>query len=69
MLRASLILLCAPAALSAQIAKIDPTIAKIVSEISSDRIGANLQKLASFETRGNYTDPAQQNRGIGAARR
>jgi hypothetical protein len=69
MLRASLILLCASAALSAQIAKIDPKIAKIVSEISSDRIGANLQKLASFETRGNYTDPAQQNRGIGAARR
>jgi hypothetical protein len=69
MLRASVILLCASAALSAQIAKIDPKIAKIVSEISPDRIGANLQKLASFETRGNFTDPTQQNRGIGAARR
>src|SRR5579862_1564172 len=69
MLRASFILLCASAALSAQIGKIDPKIAKIVSEISSDRVGANLQKLASFETRGNYTDPTQQNRGIGAARR
>ena len=28
-----------------------------------------MKKLASFETRGNFTDPEQQNRGIGAARR
>ena len=69
MLKFPLLLLTFSLALSAQIAKIDPKIAKIVSEISSDRIGANMQKLASFETRGNFTDPAQQNRGIGAARR
>ncbi len=69
MLRFPALLLCASLALSAQIAKIDPTITRIVSEISSDRVGANMQKLASFETRGNFTDPSQQNRGIGAARR
>ena len=69
MLRLPALLLCAPLALSAQIAKIDPVITRIVSEISSDRVGANMRKLASFETRGNFTDPSQQNRGIGAARR
>lgn len=69
MLRLPALLLCAPLALSAQIARIDPVITRIVSEISSDRVGANMQKLASFETRGNFTDPSQQNRGIGAARR
>ena len=69
MLRLPALLFCAALALSAQIAKIDPRITRIVSEISSDRVGANMQKLASFETRGNFTDPTAQNRGIGAARR
>jgi hypothetical protein len=49
--------------------KIDPQVRKIVSEVSSDHIGEYMKKLASFETRGDFTDPAQTNRGIGAARR
>jgi len=47
----------------------DPEIQKIVSEISSDRIAATMKKLESFGTRGNFTDPKQEGRGIGAARR
>jgi hypothetical protein len=47
----------------------DPDIQKIVAEISKDQIANTLQKLTSFGTRGNFTDPNQQDRGIGAARR
>jgi hypothetical protein len=47
----------------------DPAIQKMRSEISRDRIAATMQKLASFETCGNFTDPEQKDRGIGAARR
>lgn len=47
----------------------DPAIQKMLSEISRDRIAATMQKLASFETRGNFSDPEQKDRGIGAARR
>ena len=47
----------------------DPSIQKIVSEVSQDNIAAAMNRLAAFETRGNFTDPAQKDRGIGAARR
>src|ERR1700728_1787845 len=47
----------------------DPAIQKMLSEISRDRIAATMQKLASFDTRGNFSDPDQKDRGIGAARR
>jgi hypothetical protein len=53
----------------AQGAALDPAIEKIVHDVSSDRIADTLKKLTSFETRGNFTDPAQESRGIGAARR
>lgn len=53
---------------SAQTNKPDPAIQKIVSEISSEQIAATLQKLVSFDTRGNFSDPSQPTRGIGAAR-
>ena len=57
-------------ALSAQtVAKTDPLVQKIVGEISQDRIAENMQKLVSFGTRGDYSDPGQQDRGVGAARR
>ena len=62
-------LLLAAAGLSAQTAPPDPAIKKIVAEISPDRIAANVKTLAGFETRGNYSDPNQKTRGIGAARR
>jgi len=42
---------------------------KIVSEVSSDRVADVMKQLGAFETRGNFTDPSQTNRGIGAARR
>jgi hypothetical protein len=47
----------------------DPEIQKIVSEISKDRIADTLKALTGFGTRGNFTDPNQQGRGVGAARR
>ncbi len=47
----------------------DPAIQKMLGEISRDRIAATMQKLASFDTRGNFSDPDQKDRGIGAARR
>jgi len=56
--------------LSAQtVGRPDPVIQKMLGEISRDRIAATMQKLASFETRGNFSDPEQKDRGIGAARR
>jgi hypothetical protein len=63
-------LLIAASALSAQtVGRPDPAIQKMVGEISRDRIAATMQKLASFDTRGNFSDPGQKDRGIGAARR
>ena len=67
MLRAGLALCIL--AWSAHAAQLDPTIEKIVHDISQERIADTMKKLTSFQTRGNFTDPAQQNRGIGAARR
>jgi hypothetical protein len=46
----------------------DPAIAKIVSEISQERIADIMKKLGSFETRNTLSDPNQPNRGVGAAR-
>ena len=46
----------------------DPQIARIVSEISDERIGAIMKKLGSFETRNTLSDPNQPTRGVGAAR-
>jgi Zn-dependent M28 family amino/carboxypeptidase len=62
-------LLLAAAVLPAQTAPPDPAIKKMVAEISPDRIAAGVKTLAGFETRGNYSDPNQKTRGIGAARR
>src|SRR4029077_8656493 len=65
-LRAVLLIIIA---LSAQGATLDPNIEKVVHDVSQDQIADTLKKLTSFETRGNFTDPAQEGRGIGAARR
>jgi hypothetical protein len=46
----------------------DPTISKIVSQISDDRIAEILKKLESFGTRNTLSDPAPPDHGIGAAR-
>jgi len=69
-MRTVFIIFLAAASLPAQtIGQPDPAIKKMLSEISRDNIAATMQKLASFETRGNFSDPTQDNRGIGAARR
>ena len=63
------LLLSSVTALSAQtVARIDPAIQKIVKEISQDKIASTMKKLASFETRGNFSDPNRKDRGIAAAR-
>ena len=58
-----------PAVRGQTVGRPDPAIEKMVGEISRDNIAATMRKLASFETRGNFTDPDQKDRGIGAARR
>jgi Zn-dependent M28 family amino/carboxypeptidase len=68
-LRLLVTLLSAAAILPAQSAPPDPAIRKLIAEISPDRIAASVKTLAGFETRGNYSDPNQNTRGIGAARR
>jgi hypothetical protein len=41
---------------------------KIVADISEERVAAIMRKLESFGTRNTLSDPAQTNRGVGAAR-
>jgi len=47
----------------------NPEIGRIVSEISRERIEANIRKLVSFGTRNSLSDTESNARGIGAARR
>jgi hypothetical protein len=47
----------------------NPAIARIVSEVSRERIEATIRKLASFGTRNSLSDTTSETRGIGAARR
>jgi hypothetical protein len=49
-------------------ADVDPQIARIVSEISEQRLGAVLMKLESFGTRNTMSTVDSPTRGIGAAR-
>src|SRR3954468_9209210 len=49
--------------------RVDPVIRKMIGDISQERIAATMKKLAAFDTRGNFSDPGQADRGIGAARR
>src|ERR1700691_4184204 len=69
-MRLSILLLLIVSSTPAQnIGRPDPAIQKMLGEISRDRIAVTMEKLASFETRGNFSDPDQKDRGIGAARR
>ncbi len=47
----------------------NPTIEKIVKEISAKNIEATIRKLVSFETRNSLSDTTSDTKGIGAARR
>ncbi|MBM4169395.1 MAG: M20/M25/M40 family metallo-hydrolase [Ignavibacteria bacterium] len=49
--------------------EVNPTIRKIVAEVSSDNIRMLVDKLASFGTRHTLSDTVSTTRGIGAARR
>lgn len=48
---------------------INPQVAKIVSEVSEDRIAANLRKLEGFGTRNIFSTQDDPVRGVGAARK
>ena len=54
---------------SAPRAKLNPTIQKIVREISAPNIEATIRKLVSFETRHTLSETESETQGIGAARR
>ena len=47
----------------------DSKIYDIISEISADKIEADIRKLVSFGTRNTFSDTISETRGIGAARR
>ncbi len=55
---------CAPA----QYKSVNPTVKKIVDEVSEERIGAIMQKLESFGTRNVFSEDDDPTHGIGAAR-
>jgi hypothetical protein len=50
-------------------AQTDSRIYDIISNVSSERIEADITKLAGFGTRNTFSDTISQTRGIGAARR
>ena len=47
---------------------VDPAIQKIAAAISQEKLAATMTRLASFQTRGNFSDATRTDRGIGAAR-
>ena len=53
---------------NAALARRDPQIAKIVSEIDARNIERTIRKLVSFGTRNTLSEQNDPNRGIGAAR-
>ena len=54
---------------AAQYKAVNPTVKKIVDEVSDERIGAIMKKLESFGTRNVFSDDDNPTHGIGAARR
>src|SRR6188474_2101163 len=50
-------------------AQAQTSIPEILSQVSEKRIEANIRKLASFGTRNSLSNPDDEKRGIGAARR
>jgi hypothetical protein len=54
---------------SAQYKAVNPTVKKIVDEVSEERVTAIMKKLESFETRNIFTEDAGPTKGSGAARR
>src|SRR5437763_13715176 len=54
---------------SAQVAKPDPNVQKIVAAVSAQGISDTMKELESLGTRGDFTDHNLPDTGIGAARR
>ncbi|MBT9457306.1 MAG: M28 family metallopeptidase [Burkholderiaceae bacterium] len=65
---ALLIALTGPAA-AADTEPLEPTVAKIVADVSVQRIAKRIETLVGFHTRHTLSDTASDTRGIGAARR
>lgn len=68
-MRLALAVACSACILCAQKTQPDPGVQKMLREISAERFAASVKTLAGFVTRGNFSDPNQKTRGIGAARR
>ncbi len=63
------LLIAAAAALCTATATFADPVDRMLSEVSAQRIEANIRKLASFGTRSSLSDTESATRGIGAARR
>ena len=55
--------------LSAQSLTVDPSVYKILDDISTDQLEKYVTKLVNFGTRHTLSDTVSNTRGIGAARR
>lgn len=66
---AAFLCLLASAPAVAQYKMVNPKIAKIVSEVSSEHIAEIQKKLESFETRNIFSSQTSPTRGVGAARK
>ncbi len=53
---------------SSPLPPVDPTIQRLVNEVSAKTIEADVRKLVSFGTRHTLSDTKNKKRGIGAAR-
>ena len=68
-MKARILLLALGMACIAPIAHAASPIPEMLSRISAGRIEANIRKLVSFGTRNSLSDPDDEKRGVGAARR
>jgi hypothetical protein len=64
-----LLLLATAGSAYGELKSINPTVKKIVDEVSEERIAANLKKLETFGTRDIFSSQEDEVTGIGAARR
>jgi Peptidase family M28 len=60
---------CCALTATAQYKAVNPQVAKIVTEVSDDRIADNLKKLESFQTRYIFSSQDDPIHGVGAARK
>jgi|SRR5215469_1239696 len=68
-LRLPLLAAMAAVCASAQYKSVNPTVKKIVDQVSEERVTAIMKKLESFDTRNVFSDDDNPTKGVGAARR